>query len=287
MAHHEFHILNRNHYLKLINSIKNDHTAINEYSSMNFTIQKSDLDDTTNRGQIPHFPDLILQNLHPNKNENIRLNELHNAKILYNSISVEQDFNWIMALNPTIWTYLCHTKYFRYIKQRMEMDSKEFNRMCENYKDLEESEKVTIENLIKKHFFTTDVGKDSLRKLIRNNISKLWLAPELTYKCWDRFKGLDELRDIANGNDYYMTEIVFQRQAFITQIFERPSISSHPELLNSILYFLSLDEKRKNTAFLGEFMKYITCNFVVNPIYINFNFDKALQYYEEIEKEIT
>ncbi|MDC0521606.1 DUF6339 family protein [Candidatus Marinimicrobia bacterium] len=248
-----------------------------EYSAKTFTSINNTMVLKTDK--IPLFPELKFENLSSDENINLSLNEIKNSKVLYDSIS--REMNWIKIVNPFLWTYVCHTKYFDYTKDRICWRKKNtvqiFNKDLLNYKKLDEKNKKDIDTKINR-FFTNN----SFRSLTLNHVSRLYIAAEVTYNCWERFPNIIELKQ---KNPYFFTEILLSSQDLYMSIVQRNNVlSKYPSILNLILFYLNKKDpkKRKSRAFYRKFIKAIVCDLVVNPLYVNSSFEETIKYFDQM-----
>ena len=279
------HKILKNKTYRSIYSLENDKN-VEEYGASTFSLQLDDLDSTN---KIPIFPDLdFIVDPQLSVAKNIQKNEIRNCKILYDAI--KDDMNWIKALNKNLWTCLCHTKYFDYTKKRHARGNiEEINNRFKSFSSADDKEKSQLKNIIKNRFCTKD---DSSRSLTTNHISRLWMVAEMTYMCWERFDGLEELK---KQNPYHYTEMALKQQDLFFDMYQRPSVMSNRSFGIAILEYLHKDwkngkkgmMKRYTRNFSRPFLKSVFCNIVVAPIDLNFNLQETFSYFDDIAKDLN
>jgi len=213
-------------------------------------------------------------------------NEQKNVRILYDA--VKDDMSVGKAYNRMLWATLCHTVCFNYIKKRNKggRHTVDINKRIKDADLTDSKQKKKITALITKNFFITTA---SYRQLERNHIAKLWLVADKTYRCWERFPGLEKLKQ---DDSYYYTDIALYSMDVFQAVFERnDKIAKHPQILNGILYYFSLNPsaltKKSARKWYQTFIKEIVCRLVVNPVYLNFSLDSFMEFLEEIAEDIS
>lgn len=263
-------ILNPGGYKKLNNFDTKEYSARTFTSINNLMILNTD--------KVPIFPKLTFKNLSSDENTNLSQNEINNAKILYDAIS--ENMNWIKIVNPYLWTYVCHAQYFDYMKERIcwrKKDSiEDFNKDLLNFENLDDKGKKDITTKVSR-FFTNN----NFRSLTLNHVSRLYIAAEITYLCWERFANIEDLKQ---KDPYYYTAILLSSQDLFMSIVQRNNVlSKYPALLNVILFYLNKDpKKRLSRTFYRKFIKAIVCDIVVNPLYINLSVDETIKYFDQM-----
>lgn len=262
---------------KKYKSIKKDDADLSYYQYETFNIDDTEIENTD---KIPVFPDLnYLKDDSRKVDENVFDNEIRNSKILYEAIN--EDMNWIKASNSNLWTYLCHTKYFNYVKERHENGNKEkLNKRFSNFSNADDKEKKSLRRLVSRRFCTNN---DNGYSLTWNHIGRLWLVPELTYKCWERFEGLEALK---HDDPYHYTELAFKHQGLLFDWYQRPGAISFRSFGVALIIYLSKNERRK-VDFRRPFLKAVYCNLAVNPVYLDFNLDRTFEYFDDITKKLS
>ncbi len=119
--------------------------------------------------------------------DNINLqHDIINIRLIYDAF---KNLTPLQAINKYMWSYLAHTKYSKYVRERW------------LYREQDKSSRI---NTIRTHYFVE--GKDNL--IVDNAISRLWWAGYLTY-------------DENSSNKYHLTEILFSAQQISTDILDR------------------------------------------------------------------
>lgn len=117
--------------------------------------------------------------------------DIVNTRFIYEALKT---LSPLVATNGYLWSYLCHTKYKKYV----------IARWIKNPEDEDKHEK-TVET-IKKRFFCSANKKDVMRM---NAISRLWWAGYLTF-------------DEKHGDQYHLTKILFTGQQICADILDTP-----------------------------------------------------------------
>lgn len=117
--------------------------------------------------------------------------DIVNTRFIYEALKT---LSPLVATNGYLWSYLCHTKYKKYV----------IARWIKNPEDEDKHEK-TVET-IKKRFFCSANKKDVMRM---NAISRLWWAGYLTF-------------DEKHGDPYHLTKILFTGQQICADILDTP-----------------------------------------------------------------
>ena len=117
--------------------------------------------------------------------------DIVNTRFIYEALKA---LSPLVATNGYLWSYLCHTKYKKYV----------IARWIKNPEDEDKHEK-TVET-IKKRFFCSSDKKVIMRM---NAISRLWWAGYLTY-------------DENHGDPYHLTKILFTGQQICADILDTP-----------------------------------------------------------------
>lgn len=115
--------------------------------------------------------------------------DIVNTRFIYEALKA---LSPLVATNGYLWSYLCHTKYKKYV----------IARWIKNPEDEDKHEK-TVET-IKKRFFCSSDKKVIMRM---NAISRLWWAGYLTY-------------DENHGDPYHLTKILFTGQQICGDILD-------------------------------------------------------------------
>ena len=114
-----------------------------------------------------------------------------NTRFIYEALKT---LSPLVATNGYLWSYLCHTKYKKYV----------IARWIKNPED-EDKHEGTVKT-IQKRFFCSSNKKDIMRM---NAISRLWWAGYLTY-------------DKNHGDPYHLTKILFTGQQICADILDTP-----------------------------------------------------------------
>ena len=117
--------------------------------------------------------------------------DIVNTRFIYEALKT---LSPLVATNGYLWSYLCHTKYKKYV----------IARWIKNPED-EDKHEGTVKT-IQKRFFCSSNKKDIMRM---NAISRLWWAGYLTY-------------DKNNGDPYHLTKILFTGQQICADILDTP-----------------------------------------------------------------
>lgn len=159
--------------------------------------------------------------------DNINLqNDIINIRMIYDAF---KNLTPLQAINKYMWSYLAHTKYSKYVRER--------------WLFREQDEKSRI-NTIRTRFFAE--GKDGL--IVDNAISRLWWAGYLTY-------------DENSSNKYHLTELLFSAQQISTDILDR-RFSWNKKVMMGILLglekykeenVLKVDPVRKCIKYFGRY----------------------------------
>ena len=117
--------------------------------------------------------------------------DIVNTRFIYEALKT---LSPLVATNGYLWSYLCHTKYKKYV----------IARWIKNPED-EDKHEGTVKT-IQKRFFCSSNKKDIMRM---NAISRLWWAGYLTY-------------DKNHGDPYHLTKILFTGQQICADILDTP-----------------------------------------------------------------
>ena len=117
--------------------------------------------------------------------------DIVNTRFIYDALKT---LSPLVATNGYLWSYLCHTKYKKYV----------IARWIKNPED-EDKHEGTVKT-IQKRFFCSSNKKDIMRM---NAISRLWWAGYLTY-------------DKNHGDPYHLTKILFTGQQICADILDTP-----------------------------------------------------------------
>lgn len=117
--------------------------------------------------------------------------DIVNTRFIYEALKT---LSPLVATNGYLWSYLCHTKYKKYV----------IARWIKNPED-EDKHEGTVKT-IQKRFFCSSNKKDIMRM---NAISRLWWAGYLTY-------------DKNHSNPYHLTQILFTGQQICADILDTP-----------------------------------------------------------------
>lgn len=117
--------------------------------------------------------------------------DIVNTRFIYEALKA---LSPLVATNGYLWSYLCHTKYKKYV----------IARWIKNPEDEDKHEKTA--ETIKKRFFCSANKKDVMRM---NAISRLWWAGYLTF-------------DEKHGDPYHLTKILFTGQQICADILDTP-----------------------------------------------------------------
>lgn len=117
--------------------------------------------------------------------------DIVNTRFIYEALKT---LSPLVATNGYLWSYLCHTKYKKYV----------IARWIKNPED-EDKHEGTVKT-IQKRFFCSSNKKDIMRM---NAISRLWWAGYLTY-------------DKNHSDPYHLTQILFTGQQICADILDTP-----------------------------------------------------------------
>lgn len=117
--------------------------------------------------------------------------DIVNTRFIYEALKT---LSPLVATNGYLWSYLCHTKYKKYV----------IARWIKNPED-EDKHEGTVKT-IQKRFFCSSNKKDIMRM---NAISRLWWAGYLTY-------------DKNHSDPYHLTKILFTGQQICADILDTP-----------------------------------------------------------------
>ncbi len=117
--------------------------------------------------------------------------DIVNTRFIYEALKT---LSPLVATNGYLWSYLCHTKYKKYV----------IARWIKNPED-EDKHEGTVKT-IQKRFFCSSNKKDIMRM---NAISRLWWAGFLTY-------------DKNHSDPYHLTQILFTGQQICADILDTP-----------------------------------------------------------------
>lgn len=117
--------------------------------------------------------------------------DIVNTRFIYEALKA---LSPLVATNGYLWSYLCHTKYKKYV----------IARWIKNPED-EDKHEGTVKT-IQKRFFCSSNKKDIMRM---NAISRLWWAGYLTY-------------DKNHSDPYHLTQILFTGQQICADILDTP-----------------------------------------------------------------
>ena len=117
--------------------------------------------------------------------------DIVNTRFIYEALKT---LSPLVATNGYLWSYLCHTKYKKYV----------IARWIKNPED-EDKHEGTVKT-IQKRFFCSSNKKDIMRM---NAISRLWWAGYLTH-------------DKNHGDPYHLTKILFTGQQICADILDTP-----------------------------------------------------------------
>lgn len=117
--------------------------------------------------------------------------DIVNTRFIYDALKT---LSPLVATNGYLWSYLCHTKYKKYV----------IARWIKNPED-EDKHEGTVKT-IQKRFFCSSNKKDIMRM---NAISRLWWAGYLTY-------------DKNHSDPYHLTQILFTGQQICADILDTP-----------------------------------------------------------------
>ena len=117
--------------------------------------------------------------------------DIVNTRFIYEALKT---LSPLVATNGYLWSYLCHTKYKKYV----------IARWIKNPED-EDKHEGTVKT-IQKRFFCSSNKKDIMRM---NAISRLWWAGYLTY-------------DKNHFDPYHLTKILFTGQQICADILDTP-----------------------------------------------------------------
>ncbi len=286
----DFKSIRYNHFEEMLNGIvlangKNKQTNfILKYANDSYEIDNHHLTNSLPSGTIPQFP-----NIDFDSSKSITENEVINSVKLYDEISWAMNF--AKGKQQHFWVTACHLHYFKYIKNRLTYKNKrigtdDFNKLILNFPESDEETQESIKKLIIRNFF---VKRSSTRSMLRNPISRLWLAAELTHDCWEKF---EILKAIKKSDSYFFTKLLLSDTDLIASLVERPVVIGQRRiLLNAILYFLSLDPKNriegsKGREWYRSFLKTLNCRNAVNPIFFSNSFDSYLAVFESIKSDM-
>ncbi len=276
----QFKILRNQAFKDLFTGLVNlNEETVLQYAEDQIYFDRSQLSQSLPSGTVPEFPELKYDN-----SKTVAENERINSPLFYDKIS--DQMNFVKAKQERFWASTCHLHYFKYIKNRIRFNNKwlgenNFNKLIKSFPNSSIDDKNKIVDLIIGNFF---VRRGSTRSMVRNPISRLWLAPELTFSCWKRS---DVLKELKNDDPYYYTKILLDTNIY-QNLIERPQeIGQRFELLNMLLYFFSLDPKRITKKWYTDFVKILKCTNVVNPVFLNRSFKDYIIVFEEIEGELS
>lgn len=140
--------------------------------------------------------------------------DIVNTRFIYEALKT---LSPLVATNGYLWSYLCHTKYKKYV----------IARWIKNPED-EDKHEGTVKT-IQKRFFCSSNKKDIMRM---NAISRLWWAGYLTY-------------DKNHSDPYHLTQILFTGQQICADILDTP-FCGNKTIITGIL--LAIDQYKGKVA---------------------------------------
>ena len=132
--------------------------------------------------------------------------EFANCKIIYQHLSFLTESQ---ACDERLWTGLCHSVYYEYLRKRWDYDTK-----------LPKTQKETVSNIKSRFFFSGGIRAG----LYRNSIAKCWWVGRNTY-------------DPSNSNPFEKLDIIGSNDisSKISDIFYSNNFSANPVILNGIV----------------------------------------------------
>lgn len=143
--------------------------------------------------------------------------DFENAKLFFEAY---KDMSPIIASQESIWAYLAHAEYFKYVKERWGITSD------------------TSATTIIDHFFVT-----SIIKITRNGLARLWWPVYLTY-------------DKNSEDPYHLTKLFFENTQIVLSMSESQFFSIKPLTHGVLEYFEEHPEINRSKENINKIMTY-------------------------------